>query len=161
MTNMSSSAIASIIIACALDDGDDNTRKRKRKQRIWMKEWLQKRATLSHDSLIQELQLSSPLDYKNYLRMDLHTFGDLLQMVSPHIYKQDTQLRDAISPKQRLFATLRYLASGLTYEALKFETVIAAQTLGQIIIQTCEAIINVLKKYIQVSSLFFTFSYSI
>ena len=42
------------------------------------------------------------------------------------------------------------LASGLTFENLKFETAIAAQTLGRIIIETCEAVTRVLKNYIQV-----------
>ena len=84
--------------------------------------------------------------------MDPTTFGELLAMVTPLVQKEDTILRDAISPKQRLFATLRYLGSGLTFEGLKFETAIAAQTLGKIVIETCEAIIKVLKKYIKVSN---------
>jgi hypothetical protein len=45
---------------------------------------------------------------------------------------------------------LRFSASGLTFENLKFETAIAAQTLGRIIIETCEAVTRVLKNYIQV-----------
>lgn len=50
-------------------------------------------------------------------------------MVSPHIcmYKQDTVI-DVISPKERLFATLRNLVSELIYDVLKFERVIAEQT---------------------------------
>ena len=59
-------------------------------------------------------------------------------------------MREAISPKQRSFATLHFLASGLTFENLKFETAIAAQTLGRIIIGMCEAVTRVLKSYIQV-----------
>ncbi|XP_071054141.1 uncharacterized protein [Onthophagus taurus] len=81
--------------------------------------------------------------------MDPTTFGELLVMITPLIEKQHTIMREAISPKQRLFATLRYLTSGLTYEGLKFETAIPAQTLGKIIIETCDAIIKVLKKYIK------------
>lgn len=61
-------------------------------------------------------------------------------MVSTHIYKRDTQLKNAISPEQRFFAALKYLVFRLTYVALKFETVITAQTLRKIITQTCEAI---------------------
>ncbi|CAH1990330.1 unnamed protein product [Acanthoscelides obtectus] len=139
-------ACLAIIIAAACDVG---VNKRKRKQRVWMKEWLKKRSLFSHANLLKELQVSSPLDYKNYLRMNSTTFGELLALVTPYIQKKDTILREAISPKQRLFATLRYLASGLTFEGLKFETAIAAQTLGHIIIETCEAIIKVLKKYLK------------
>ncbi|CAH1964688.1 unnamed protein product [Acanthoscelides obtectus] len=139
-------ACLAIIIAAACDVG---VNKRKRKQRVWMKEWLKKRSLFSHANLLKELQVSSPLDYKNYLRMNSTTFGELLALVTPYIQKKDTILREAISPKQRLFATLGYLASGLTFEGLKFETAIAAQTLGHIIIETCEAIIKVLKKYLK------------
>jgi hypothetical protein len=59
-------------------------------------------------------------------------------------------MREAISPKQRLFASLHFLASGLTFENFKFETAIAAQTLERIIIEMCEAVTRDLKSYIQV-----------
>lgn len=96
---MSLSHIALIIIAYTLDVGDIT-----RKQRIRMKEWLKMRATLSHhchrgDRLIDELQLTFPLDYKNYLGMNLNSFRKHMKMVSLPIFKQDTQkLRDATSP---------------------------------------------------------------
>lgn len=61
-------------------------------------------------------------------------------------------MRESISPEERLIATLRYLATGQSYESLKFSTGIAAQTLGYIIPETCMAICRNLKKYIQVSS---------
>jgi len=37
-------------------------------------------------------------------------------------------MREAISSKQRLFATLHFLASGLTFENLKFENAIELAT---------------------------------
>ncbi|XP_071054722.1 putative nuclease HARBI1 [Onthophagus taurus] len=147
--NMPSDEAACLAIIIAITSEDVGIKKRRRKRRVWMKEWLKKRSLFSHANLLKELQLSSPLDYKNYLRMDPTTFGELLVMITPLIEKQHTIMREAISPKQRLFATLRYLTSGLTYEGLKFETAIAAQTLGKIIIETCDAIIKVLKKYIK------------
>ena len=57
-------------------------------------------------------------------------------------------MRQSISPAHRLLATLRYLASGACFEQLKFETIIAAQTLGKVIMETCVAIRHVLKNYI-------------
>nr|XP_022911495.1 protein ANTAGONIST OF LIKE HETEROCHROMATIN PROTEIN 1-like [Onthophagus taurus] len=81
--------------------------------------------------------------------MDLELFHDLLFKVKPFIEKQNTQMRDSISPQLRLSTTLRYLASGATYEDLKFLTAIAPQTIGKIVIETCEAIISTLKEYIQ------------
>jgi hypothetical protein len=55
-------------------------------------------------------------------------------------------MRQAIPPEERLIATLRFLATGRSYEDLKFSTGIAAQTLGYIIPETCKVIFDVLKK---------------
>ncbi|KAJ8728800.1 hypothetical protein PYW07_006496 [Mythimna separata] len=59
-------------------------------------------------------------------------------------------MRQAISPHERLCATLRFLASGMSYEELKFPTVISPQRLGVIIPETCKAILTVLKDYMKV-----------
>ena len=53
--------------------------RKKRKQRIWVKDWLKMRGQLSHDRLVVELKHISAADYQNYLRMD--TFEVLLEEV--------------------------------------------------------------------------------
>lgn len=83
--------------------------------------------------------------------MDSETYDELLEKVRPLIEKKDTIMRDAISANERLSATLRFLASGQTFEDLKFLTAISPQSLGIIIIETCSAIVKVLKEYIKVS----------
>ncbi|XP_026475902.1 uncharacterized protein LOC113381140 [Ctenocephalides felis] len=55
-------------------------------------------------------------------------------------------MRKAISPHEKLTATLRFLASGRSYEDLKFTTLISPQALRVIIPETCEAISKVLEK---------------
>jgi len=138
-----------IYLAC-----DDAMKPKKRKKRFWVKEWLTKKNSFSDHNLLKELQLSSPSDYKNYLRMDHVTFSKLLELVTPYIQKQYTNMREPISPAQRLSCTLRYLAIGVKFEELKFITAIAPQTLGKIIIETCQAITTVLKDNIKVSNFF-------
>lgn len=130
--------------------------KRKKKQRsIWVKEWLLKRRIYSHIHLLNELKFA-PEDWFNYLRMDEDTYLELLQKVSPHIIKQDTHLREAITPHERLTVTLRYLATGRSYEDLKFSAAISPQSLGQIIPETCSAIYKVLRnEYLKVCTHFF------
>lgn len=59
-------------------------------------------------------------------------------------------MRQVIPASQRLSITLRYLASGADFEDLKFNTVIAPRTLGDIVIATCEAINETLRDNIQV-----------
>ncbi|KAL4126197.1 hypothetical protein QTP88_010423 [Uroleucon formosanum] len=49
------------------------------------------------------------------------------------------------SLEERFIATLRFLATGRSYEDLKFSTGIAAQTLGSIIPETCKAIYEILQ----------------
>ena len=54
--NMSEGACFPIIIACVS--------KQKRKQRMWMKEWLQKWSDSRNNNLLRELGISFLLDYK-------------------------------------------------------------------------------------------------
>ncbi|KAL0893446.1 hypothetical protein ABMA27_015026 [Loxostege sticticalis] len=122
------------------------TKKQERKQ--WMKEWLKKRNQFTHINLLNELTLE-PSDWRNYLRMDETTYFKLLKLVTPYIAKRDTNMREAISPHERLTATLRFLASGMSYEELKFPTAISPQRLGVIIPETCKAILRVLKDYMK------------
>ncbi|XP_037794516.1 uncharacterized protein LOC119589929 [Penaeus monodon] len=70
-------------------------------------------------------------------------------MVEPLIEKQTTNMPQPISPTERLSITLRYLTTGNTFEDLKFVSAIAPQTIGKIVIETCEAIISCLHEYIK------------
>lgn len=64
-----------------------------------------------------------PRDWFNYLRMDYETYCTLLKLVTPLIVQQDTHLRKAITPHERLTATLRFLATCRSYEDLIFNTI--------------------------------------
>ena len=44
--------------------------------------------------------------------MDMASFNELLEMVTPLIKKRDTLMRNSISPAERLALTLRCLATG-------------------------------------------------
>ncbi|XP_025203776.1 uncharacterized protein LOC112600693 [Melanaphis sacchari] len=136
--------IADLVLA--VDDEDEQIKKRK-----WSKQWLLERRKYSHMNLLHELQSNEPADFKNYLRMENHTFHELLDLVRPFIEKQNTIMRESISAEERLVATLRFLATGRSYEDLKFSCAISAQALGKIIPETCWAIYEVLKqKYLKI-----------
>lgn len=121
---------------------------KKRKRKYWVKNWLQKRKELCHMNVMQELEVH---DLKNFLRMDLECFEDILGMVTPLIEKKDTLMRKAVSARERLTATLRFLVSGQTYEDLKFTTIISPQLMSTMIPETCWAIYKCLKHCIKVS----------
>jgi hypothetical protein len=71
-------------------------------------------------------------------------------MITPRIEKMNTTMRDAIPPSQRLSITLRYLATGNSFEDLKFTNAISPQSIGIIVMETCTALIHSLKNYIKV-----------
>nr|XP_022900758.1 protein ALP1-like [Onthophagus taurus]XP_022900759.1 protein ALP1-like [Onthophagus taurus] len=142
---------AALVIAVLLLDEDDECKVIKKKK--WCKKWLLDRNKYSHMKLLKELEQDEPTDFKNYLRMDSDTYMTLLTLISEKITKQDTIMRNAIPVEERLVATLRYLATGCSYEDLKFRTGMSPQALSKIIPETCEAIYSALKKsYLKVPS---------
>lgn len=121
-------------------------------RRYWMKKWLQERESRSHMTLVRELRQSHQEDLLNYLRMTFETFNTLLEIVTPYINKMNTKMRQSISAEERLIVTLRFLATGQSFEDLKFPTRISPQSLGIIIPETSKYIFLVLKNvYMKVS----------
>ena len=144
---------AVVVLALAIEEESNKTRKRRR---FWCKSWLQRSDQYSDMRLLHELQENNPDDFKNYLRMDETAFSELLTAVTPYIVKHDTVMRPAISPKERLTATLRFLATGRQLEDLKFSTGISPQSLGKIIPETCSAIFHALRgQYLKVTHILF------
>jgi hypothetical protein len=125
--------------------------KKKRKRKMWSKKWYLKRNVSCDADLLNELLETDVENCINYLRMNEQTFNMLLTEVSPYIQKKNTRLREAISQKRRLIATLRYLATGRSFEDMKVSMRRSPQSLGKIIMETCAAIIKGLNNYIQVS----------
>jgi hypothetical protein len=82
---------------------------------MWAKNWLLGRDRVTPLNLLNFIRSDSPEDYKNYFRM-----SDVLAKVKPLIVKQDTAMRNAITPEARIAATLRFLATGRSFEDLKF-----------------------------------------
>ncbi|KAJ8959578.1 hypothetical protein NQ314_006227 [Rhamnusium bicolor] len=119
------------------------------KTKALIKKWYKLRGRFTHERLLNYLRVTEPEDYKNFLQMNEAAFDNLLELIRPKIVKQDTVMRKAIPASQRLSITLRYLASGMDLEDLKFTCAIAPQTLEQIIMETCKSIIEALKENMQ------------
>ena len=64
----------------------------------------------AYHQLLQELQLMDTSSYRNFLRMDSSSFEELLSKIAPKITYENTIMRDAIPPGERLAVTLRYLS---------------------------------------------------
>uniref|UniRef100_A0A8C6WH76 DDE Tnp4 domain-containing protein n=1 Tax=Neogobius melanostomus TaxID=47308 RepID=A0A8C6WH76_9GOBI len=69
--------------------------------------------------LVAELRLDSQRHHQ-YFRMSAEQMDHLLSYIGPEIYRQSTNYRAAIEPKQRLAVALRFLASGDSLLSLSF-----------------------------------------
>jgi len=84
--------------------------------------------------------------------MDSEAHLELIENVTPRMRKCDSVMRCAITAHERLLVTLRFIATGRSYEHLKFFAAISPQALGLIITVTCAVIYEALKKdYLKVS----------
>lgn len=77
--------------------------------------------------------------------MEQFVLEKLLHAVAPLIEKKDTVMRQAISARDRLSVTLRYLATGNSFQDLSYSVRIAPNTLAQLILETLKAIVQVLE----------------
>jgi len=59
--------------------------------------------------------------------------------------KKDTVMREAIPPRDRLSITLRYLATGNSFQDLSYSARIALNTLSKLVPETLKAIIKILR----------------
>jgi len=85
-----------------------------KKRKCWVKEWISKRDEKGvHQNLLKELQNGDETNYYNFFRMSVSDFNFLLEKVKNNITKQDTVMRPAIPPNDRLALTLRFLATGM------------------------------------------------
>jgi len=151
----SSKQVAAAVII--LDECSVFWRKRKNRKRrdMWAKKWLLGRDRFTHLNLLNFIRNDSPEDYKNYLRMSDENVQYLIAKVKPLIAKQDSVMRHALTPEARIAATLPFLATGRSFEDLKFATIVSPQVLVKIIPETCKAIYEALKQdYLKVRKLY-------
>ncbi|XP_055919760.1 uncharacterized protein LOC129951565 isoform X2 [Eupeodes corollae] len=87
---------------------------KKKKKRNWIKQWRKQRPVQgSFSFLTSELKVNDSESFFNYLRMNEKTFDLLLLLIENDIKKENTMMRDAISPPEKLAATLRFLATAI------------------------------------------------
>lgn len=137
--------------------GNGENQRRRRNRKIWVRDWVKRRNELGcYSQLLRELENEEPQLYKNFLRMNNADFNNLLELVSPLIKKENTNMREAIAPGERLALTLRFLATGDSFISLQYLFRIPQSTISTIIPEVCDAIYKVLlPDYLKVISLEF------
>lgn len=69
------------------------------------------------------------------------------------IEKKDTLIRESIRPDERIAVTLRYLATGETFESLEYSFRISRACISSIVEETCQSIFDILgQRYIKTPS---------
>ncbi|XP_051579422.1 uncharacterized protein LOC127455506 [Myxocyprinus asiaticus] len=139
--------LAAAVAICALSFAVIHAKKKKKKKRrrVWTKPHLRGRGQYGLEILQRQLELNDKSGFRELLRMTADEFEFLLERVSPLISKQNTKLRKAITARDRLSITLRYLATGETFTSLAFQYCIGRSTVSCIVTTTCEALHLVLK----------------
>nr|CAI5839354.1 unnamed protein product [Callosobruchus analis] len=125
-----------------------NAAKKQRKTKRWWKRTLLRNGPRL--SLLKKIDADDTTLFQNFTRMSHTDFENLLELVTPHIQRQDTNYHDSISPRMRLAITLRFLATGDSYKSLMYLFQVSYSTISLIVPEVCEAISSVLKDYIKV-----------
>ena len=76
--------------------------------------------------------------------MNRRTFDLLLSLVGPSLRRQNTHLRQSISPGERLSITLRRLATGDSPQSVAFAYRRGLSTVRNIVYDTCDVLGNIL-----------------
>ena len=148
---MSSEDIAAVAAAAFLILSGD-----KKKRRYWVRPSLAHRQlyNLNHlmDDLIRddtdpttnELNVTGYSYFKNFSRMSVEDFNYLEEAITPYVKLQDTSFRPAISVREQLGITLRFLATGDSYKSLMYSAKIRNTTIGRFVPRVSKALIEVL-----------------
>ncbi|XP_074032172.1 uncharacterized protein [Leptinotarsa decemlineata] len=80
--------------------------------------------------------------FKNFTRMSSWDFEFLINMIGPRVARQDTNFKKCITVAEKLAITLRFLATGDSFQSLMYLFRISKQSISAIVPEVCEAIIN-------------------
>ncbi|XP_041373483.1 putative nuclease HARBI1 [Gigantopelta aegis] len=95
-----------------------------------------------YDQLLVELRREDQRAFKNFLRMPPEMYDELVQRVGPRITKERTWYREPLDPGLKIAITLRHIASGTKYAAMKFGCRVPHNTQSLAVREVCQAIID-------------------
>ncbi|XP_044185046.1 uncharacterized protein LOC114973873 [Acropora millepora] len=145
MEDQRSSKKKKLLLLCLMMLDDEEYKYVER--RCWTRQWVSRREERgAYNTIFKELAIEDSCGFAEYMRMPHHKFIELLSIIGPLVEKQDTPMRMSIPPGERLALTLRYLATGESFQSLSFQFRIGRTTIGEIVMQVCTAMLNTLKE---------------
>ena len=108
--------------------------------------WFKKREGLVYfTNIVRELQLEDTKGFKEMMRMDFKHFNEILNLIASDITPQEIKGGNkVISAAERLTVTLRFLATGKTFQSLSFQFRISDRAISYIVKEVCNAIVKYL-----------------
>ncbi|GAB0094016.1 hypothetical protein DMENIID0001_092170 [Sergentomyia squamirostris] len=139
-------SVASVIVANKINQRNHTKIKKKpRKNReYWVSPLLQERALYGCNLLRSIWKSPNDQQWLKFTRLNCKQFQILLNLIEPIIAKNPTRV-DVIPAAIRLAITLRFLATGDSYESLGFLFYIHESTISNIVDETTNAIWLILK----------------
>ena len=113
----------------------------KYKTRFWVRKIYSKRKQKGEfNMLVKDLWLHDKPFFFKYFRMLPIIFEKLLTWIAPYLPKQQTKMREPISPRERLCVALRYLITGDAQVIKAANYRMRPAITGRIVNETCKAI---------------------
>ncbi|KAK3734252.1 hypothetical protein RRG08_049670 [Elysia crispata] len=110
------------------------------RKRMWCRPIYSARRTESEYATLYPKLLHDPEKFQNYARMSQPSFHELHDLIKDYIQPGFTNFRDSISTEERLLMTLRYLASGTSFQHIGYNYRVSHNHTGFIVSETCRAI---------------------
>lgn len=118
--------------------------RRTRRRSVWVRNYLteERRRETGHYYTLLDVTMRD-MDhamFRNYTRLTLPVFLEILDSIRTRITRQDTNMRMAIEPGLKLAVTLRYLATGDSYRSLSYAFRVGISTICRFLVEVCQAI---------------------
>ncbi|XP_075684386.1 uncharacterized protein LOC142652616 [Rhinoderma darwinii] len=114
--------------------------RRKRHRRYWVHPINELRPQRGHIGQLYAELRCYPDKFSDFCRMSVSAFDQLDVILANHLIREDTNMRRAISPTERLLITLRFLATGESYASLHLQFRVGKSTISGIVMSTCHVI---------------------